>query len=67
KHWPKKELHSVLAREITEGEVKLLTLVKEADEAIVAESLPLLSDKLYMTYKDNPAEVADKVRALLNK
>ncbi|HEC9537090.1 TPA: TIR domain-containing protein [Salmonella enterica subsp. enterica serovar Poona] len=67
KHWPKKELHSVLTREIAEGEVKLLTLVKEADEAIVAASLPLLSDKLYITYKDNPAEIADKVRALLNK
>ncbi|HBW1516179.1 TPA: RNA-dependent DNA polymerase, partial [Klebsiella quasipneumoniae subsp. similipneumoniae] len=67
KEWPKKELNAVLAREIAEGDVKLLTLVKEEDEKIVAESLPLLRDKLYMAYTDNASEVAARVHALLDR
>lgn len=67
KEWPKKELNSVLAREISEGKVKLLTLVKKEDEEIVAASLPLVQDKLYMSYKDNPEEVAQRVQSLLSK
>lgn len=67
KKWPKKELNAVLAREIAEGEVKLLTLVKKEDEEIVAASLPLIQDKLYTPYDSNPEEVALKVQALLSK
>lgn len=65
KDWPKKELNSVLAREISEGKVKLLTLVKKEDEEIVASALPLLQDKLYMSYTNNPQDVAEKIKSLL--
>ena len=39
KEWPLKELHSVLAREIAEGDKKLLPLVKEGDEELIKAKL----------------------------
>ncbi|MFU9135368.1 TIR domain-containing anti-phage reverse transcriptase [Erwinia tasmaniensis] len=65
KKWPLKELHAVLAREINDGKVKLLTLVKEEDEELIQSSLPLLQDKLFMVYKNNPDELAKKVQERL--
>lgn len=67
KKWPLKELHAVLAREIKDGKVKLLTLVKAEDEELIQESLPLLQDKLFMVYRDNPQELAEKVLARLKE
>ncbi|MNH91521.1 reverse transcriptase [compost metagenome] len=66
KKWPLKELHSVLAREIAEGDKKLLTLVREGDEDLVKTKLPLLADKLYAVYKKNPVEIADGLLSLIN-
>ena len=67
KEWPQKELRAVLASEISDGDVKLLTLVKKDDEEIVKTALPLLRDKLYMVYEENPEVVADRVRKLLHR
>lgn len=67
KEWPQKELRAVLASEISDGDVKLLTLVKKDDEEIVKTTLPLLRDKLYMVYDENPEVVAGKVKALLHR
>lgn len=66
KEWPQRELRAVLASEISDGDVKLLTLVKKDDEEIVKTALPLLRDKLYMVYNENPGIIAEKIRALLN-
>ena len=66
KEWPLKELRSVLAREISDGETQLLTLIKSGDEDIVKSKLPLLADKLYLVYKNNADEIAEKVRTRLN-
>ena len=65
KEWPQRELRAVLASEIADGDIKLLTLVKKEDEEIVKAALPLLRDKLYMVYDGNPEMVADNVRTLL--
>lgn len=67
KEWPQKELRAVLASEISDGDVKLLTLVKKDDEEVVKTALPLLRDKLYMVYDENPEVVADKVKTLLHR
>lgn len=67
KEWPQKELRAVLASEISDGNVKLLTLVKKDDEEVVKTTLPLLRDKVYMVYDDNPAEVADNIRKRLHQ
>ncbi len=65
KKWPLKELHSVLAREIAEGDKKLLTLVKDGDEELIKAKLPLLADKLYAVYKGDPIEIAHGLSSLL--
>lgn len=67
KEWPQKELRAVLASEISDGDIKLLTLVKKDDEEIVKTALPLLRDKLYMVYDENPGVVADNIRAFLHR
>jgi RNA-directed DNA polymerase len=66
KEWPLKELHSVLAREIAEGDKKLLPLVKEGDEELIKAKLPLLADKLYSVYKGNPIKIAQDLQVLLS-
>lgn len=67
KEWPQKELRAVLASEISSGDVKLLTLLKKEDEEVVNLSLPLLSDKLYMVYDNNPEVVANNIKSLLQR
>lgn len=66
KNWPLKELYSVLSREISNDEVKLLTLLKKGDEDIISDKLPLLSDKLYAVYDDNPKDIAEKIFSRLS-
>lgn len=61
-----KELHSVLAREIAEGDKKSLPLVKEGDEELIKAKLPLLADKLYSVYKGNPIKIAQDLQVLLS-
>lgn len=65
KNWPITELKSVLSREIKGEKVKLLTLVKASDEEYVQDKLPILADKKYVVYKDNPAYVASQIKDLL--
>ncbi|MCH5050924.1 TIR domain-containing protein [Pectobacterium aquaticum] len=67
KEWPQKELRAVLASEISDGDVKLLTLVKKDDEEIVKTALPLLRDKLYMVYDENPEIIANKIKELFHR
>lgn len=67
KEWPQKELRAVLASEIADGDIKLLTLVKKDDEEIVKAALPLLRDKVYMVYDENPEVVADNIRSRLHR
>lgn len=67
KEWPQKELRAVLASEISDGNIKLLTLIKKDDEEIVKTALPLLRDKYYMVYNENPEVIADKIRELLHR
>ncbi|QPT15848.1 TIR domain-containing protein [Serratia rubidaea] len=66
KEWPLKELNSVLAREIADGDKKLLTLLKEGDEELIQAKLPLLADKLYAVYTGDPIKVAQDLKALLS-
>lgn len=67
KHWPATELKSVLAREISDGEKKLLTLVADGDENLVKKHLPLLADKKYIVYSNNPKEISEQLYILLRK
>lgn len=66
KSWPMKELNAVLSAEIASGDTKLLPLMVGNEEALL-RAIPLLSDKLFVSFKDNIEEVVDKVEALLSK
>ena len=62
KTWPLKELNSAISRDIA-GETKILPLiVGNAD--LVLSKLPLLKDKLYLTWEDNPIELAEQIAKL---
>ncbi|WP_392564400.1 reverse transcriptase domain-containing protein [Orbus wheelerorum] len=66
KTWPLKELNSVLSNELATKTTKLLTLVKEGDENLVENKLPLLTDKLFLTYKGDPEEVVIQLQKRLS-
>ncbi|WP_354624700.1 TIR domain-containing protein [Psychromonas sp. MME2] len=66
KSWPMKELNAVLSAEISSEQTKLLPLMVGDGEALI-EKLPLLADKLFVSYDNNINEIAEKVEAHLAK
>jgi RNA-directed DNA polymerase len=64
KSWPMKELNAVLSAEIGSDRTKLLPLMVGDGEALI-EKLPLLSDKLFVTYENNIDEIVEKIQLLL--
>lgn len=62
KTWPAKELNAALARELA-GKQKVLPLIVGSPNL---SAVSLLEDKLYLEWKDNAQEVAEKIRVLLN-
>ncbi len=69
KNFPQSELYSMLSREISSGEVKILPLiVKSNDEEKreILESLSLMQDKLYLTWDNNPNKIIDALQSHLS-
>lgn len=66
KAWPKKEINAVLAAEIRSGSKKLLPLMV-GNELELQEKLPLIADKLFHKYENNPEKIAEKLKDLLEK
>lgn len=65
KSWPMKELNAVLSSEIDSENTKLLPLmVGDGDELL--KKIPLLADKLFISFEDNIEQIADKVETKLN-
>lgn len=64
KSWPMKELNAVLSTEIASEQTKLLPLMVGDGDALI-EKLPLLADKLFVSYDNNIKEIAEKIEALL--
>lgn len=62
KAWPMKELNSAIAREI-DGQHKILPLIV-GDAETVLQELPLLGDKLYLEWNDNPEDLARTIAEL---
>ena len=58
KSWPKKELNSAIAKEIS-GEQKVLPLIV-GDSKSILNKFPLLADKLYIEWDGNAENIADK-------
>ena len=63
KSWPMRELNSAIAREI-ECKQKILPLIIGDSQAVLKE-LPLIKDKLYLKWEDNPNDVAKAIKALV--
>lgn len=60
-----KELNAVLSSEIDSENTKLLPLmVGDGDELL--KKIPLLADKLFISFEDNIEQIADKVETKLN-
>jgi RNA-directed DNA polymerase len=57
KVWPQKEINAALARELV-GKQKILPLMVGKPELT---SLSLLEDKLYIEYKNDPKDIAEKI------
>ena len=66
KAWPKKEINAALAREV-EGQTKVLPLMVGDDGIIkgLLNKLPLLQDKVYKTWSENPTCVAKEIKSIL--
>ncbi|MCP2023270.1 UNVERIFIED_ORG: hypothetical protein J2Y76_004185 [Pseudomonas reinekei] len=64
KAWPQQEINSVLNGDISGGTKRLLPLIHGNKEKILNNNF-LMNDKLYVEWKDNPQEIAQKVKDLL--
>lgn len=63
KSWPLKELNSAISREI-QGEQKVLALlVGDVDLNL----FPLIQDKLFNNWKNNPEQLAQEIKILIDK
>jgi len=69
KHWPKRELNSMLNIEASSGEVKILPLLvgTEEEKNSILRELPLLNDKLYLTWNNNAQEIVNHLSACLSR
>lgn len=68
KNWPKREFFSALNIEATKGQVKVLPLIYgpkiEVDKII--EDYPILNDKSYLTWDNNPEFITDLLEMRLS-
>lgn len=62
KAWPRKELNSAVAREIS-GDQKVLPLIVGDYKKILSE-FPLLADKLFIQWEGNAIEIVDEIKKL---
>lgn len=66
KAWPQQEINSVLNGDISGGTKRLLPLIHGNKENILNNNF-LMNDKLYVEWKGNPEEIAQKVKDLLSQ
>lgn len=62
-----KRIKSSFSQRNIEWRRKTFDLIKKEDEEVVNLSLPLLSDKFYMVYDNNPEVVANNIKSLLQR
>lgn len=68
KKWQTREISSTIQMEI-DGEVKLLPLLVGSDyqKRMILKEVPLLRDKLYKEWQDNPQDLAKQIHVILSK
>ena len=67
KHWPERELNSVLNIEAATGAVRLLVLLAGTtpQKSAILRQFPLLNDKLYVEWQGEPIDIVDRLKARL--
>jgi len=67
KNWPERELHAVVNIEASTGEVKALPLLvgDRGGRAAILSRYPLLNDKRYLIWDDNPGQIVEEIRKIL--
>lgn len=69
KHWPQRELCALMNQEAASGAVRILPLIAGSDqdaEEILKQS-PLLNDKRYLRWNDDPIPVVKEMLACLGR
>ncbi|KAF0249495.1 MAG: GUN4-like family protein, partial [bacterium] len=64
KNWPQRELFAVLNLEASSGEVKILPLI--VGERTILAKLPLLNDKAYLPWNNDPQPIVSALAKRLN-
>ncbi len=69
KHWPQRELNSMLNIEASFGEVKVLPLLVGTTEEKkgILQKFPLLNDKLFLPWESNAGEIAGSLLQRLSR
>lgn len=67
KEWPQRELNSILSKEASSGEVKVLPLIvgSEEERVMILSKYPLLSDKMYLVWNDNHQKIVCALKSRL--
>lgn len=68
KNWPQRELNSVLNKEASTGEVKVLPLLvgSEGEKRQILSKYPLLNDKFYLPWDGNLRNIVTALQSRLN-
>lgn len=69
KEWPLKELHAALALEIPKAETRVLPLIVGTIEEVeeILRDLPLLKDKLYISWSIGVEKIVEKLAGVLKR
>jgi hypothetical protein len=69
KNWPQKELYAILNIEASTGETRVLPLLvgSSDDRQKILQKYPLMSDKKYLCWDNNPEEIIGALAARLSK
>jgi len=69
KNWPRFELNAALSIEASSGEVRVLPLVigSKAEIAAILAELPILNDKVYMTWCGDAQQVVEELKRRLGR
>lgn len=69
KNWPQAEMHALLNKEASSGEIRILPLLVGTDQDVakILRLFPLLSDKFYLRWDDDVNEVVNAMLTRLDR
>jgi len=67
KGWPLEELNTVINIQISSKKKRILPILIDISHSDLETNFPFLSEKIYLTWNDNPDEIADELIKAFNK